>query len=79
MPPDTTEVKHYHQKAQQFFFILKGEAEFEIDNKIVKVSSGEGLQIEAGRSHKIMNNTEVDLEFILCSQPSATNDRINCQ
>ena len=30
MPPGTSEVRHFHQKAQQFFFILSGEAAMEV-------------------------------------------------
>ena len=37
----------------------------------------EGLQIKAGLKHRIINNTNDDLEFILSSQPSTVNDRIN--
>ncbi|HEV7620337.1 MAG TPA: cupin domain-containing protein [Flavisolibacter sp.] len=77
MPAKASEEKHYHEKAQQFFFILKGEALFEVNDEICTVKEGEGLYIKAGDRHRIINNTEEDLEFILCSQPSTANDRIN--
>ena len=73
------QTKHYHQQAQQFFFVLKGTASFEIDNLIINVNSGEGLHIKAGAIHKISNKETEDLEFILCSQPSTQEDRINCE
>lgn len=79
MPAGAAEIKHYHQEAQQFFFILKGVAVFETPECSVTVNSGEGLHIPAGIQHKICNGTAEDLEFILCSQPSAQNDRINCE
>ena len=79
MPPGTKEVKHYHQKAQQFFFILKGVAQFEIEDSTIEVNEGEGLHIEAGKKHRIVNGGKGDLEFILCSQPSTENDRFNCE
>jgi mannose-6-phosphate isomerase-like protein (cupin superfamily) len=79
MPAGANEVKHYHQKAQQFFFVLKGTASFEIDNAIIDISGDEGLHIKAGTIHKISNRGTEDLEFILCSQPSTKNDRINCE
>ena len=78
MPAGTKEVKHYHQKAQQFFYILKGKAKFEIEDSIIEINEGEGLHIEAGKKHRILNEGKEDLEFILCSQPSTKNDRINC-
>src|SRR3954447_19961350 len=68
MPPRTAEVLHYHEKAQQFFFILKGIATFEVEEQGFTVRAGQGLYIEAGKKHRIMNNTGEDLEFILSSQ-----------
>jgi mannose-6-phosphate isomerase-like protein (cupin superfamily) len=78
MPAGTAEVKHYHRLAQQFFFILSGKASFEIEDLVIEVNTGEGLHIQPGERHRIVNNSEEDLEFILCSQPSALEDRINC-
>jgi mannose-6-phosphate isomerase-like protein (cupin superfamily) len=54
MPARTEEHLHYHQKAQQFFYILKGEAVFEVDEVIIIVHKEEGIHIEAGRHHRIM-------------------------
>jgi mannose-6-phosphate isomerase-like protein (cupin superfamily) len=79
MPAGTREVKHYHQRVQQFFYILKGIATFEIEHSFIKINQGEGLHIEAGKQHRISNENSEDLEFILCSQPSTKNDRINCE
>ena len=79
MPAGTSEERHYHHKAQQFFYILKGKAHFEVEGEIVLLHEGEGLRIEAGKKHKISNPTNEGLEFLLCSQPSTQNDRINCQ
>ncbi|MER3464894.1 MAG: cupin domain-containing protein [Chitinophagaceae bacterium] len=79
MPASTSEVVHYHQKAAQFFFILEGKAQFEIEDVLVDICEGEGLHIEAGKKHRIINNTNESLEFILCSQPSTNNDRINVE
>ncbi|HEU4633458.1 MAG TPA: cupin domain-containing protein [Flavisolibacter sp.] len=79
MPAGTSEQRHYHQHAQQFFFILKGKALFEIEDVEVEINAGEGLNIEAGKKHRILNASAEDLEFILCAQPSTINDRINCE
>ena len=79
MPAGTSETKHYHESSQQFFFILKGKASFQIEEVTVEINAGEGLHIEAGKKHKIANEGSEDLEFILCSQPSTKNDRINCE
>ncbi|HSU51642.1 MAG TPA: cupin domain-containing protein [Segetibacter sp.] len=78
MPPGTEEVLHYHNFSQQFFYVLKGRAVFEIDGVILIVHEKEGLHIEAGRRHRIMNKEEdTALEFLVCSQPSVGADRQN--
>lgn len=78
MPPGAEEVLHYHKVAQQFFYVTKGKAVFEADDVILIVHSGEGLLIEVGCKHRIMNKEEeTALEFIVCSQPSSVNDRYN--
>ena len=79
MPPKTSEQKHYHQHAQQFFYILKGEAIFEIQQERTHVKSEQGIHIAAGKEHRIINESNEDVEFILTSQPSTINDRINVE
>jgi len=79
MPAGTAETAHYHKQAQQFFYILKGAATFEIENTFTQVNAGEGVHIRAGETHRILNNGTSDLEFILCSQPATAADRTNCE
>jgi mannose-6-phosphate isomerase-like protein (cupin superfamily) len=77
MPAGTAEALHYHEKAQQFFYILKGVATFEIEGTTITIKEQEGLHIPAGQKHRIFNQAATELEFILSSQPSTTGDRIN--
>ena len=77
MPPETSESRHFHHHAQQFFFILKGSATFEIENEVLVVRANEGILIKPSQKHKISNAGTVLLEFILVSQPSTFNDRVN--
>ncbi|HEX2606426.1 MAG TPA: cupin domain-containing protein [Flavisolibacter sp.] len=77
MPAGTAEEVHYHQFAQQFFFILKGTASFEINEERIELQEGEGIHIEAGWKHRIANRTSQDLEFLLSSSPATIHDRIN--
>lgn len=77
MPAGASENLHYHQYAQQFFFMLEGEASFEIEDRTVILKTKEGIHIQAGQKHRIINHTAYPIEFILSSQPSTENDRIN--
>jgi mannose-6-phosphate isomerase-like protein (cupin superfamily) len=78
MPTGTAEQLHYHERARQFFFILKGEAAFEVDSIPYHLVSGQGIHIRPGQKHLVRNAAPGDLEFILSSQPSTAGDRINC-
>lgn len=78
MPPDTAEQLHYHEKASQVFFILKGRATFNIDGSLSELREQQGIEILPGQQHFIANTQQTDLEFILYSYPSTKNDRVNC-
>jgi len=76
MPSDTAEKLHYHEKATQFFFILKGGAEFFIDGETIELREQQGIEISPKQPHFIANKNSTDLEFILYSYPSTSHDRI---
>lgn len=77
MPIGTSEQLHFHEKSSQFFFILSGIAVIEIDNENYELKEQQGIAIQPLQKHRIMNNGDVNLEFILCSQPAVGNDRVN--
>lgn len=76
MPSGTHEVKHKHSKSQQFFYILKGEATFIIEGEKHQINSNQGIHIKPNMIHQIKNETNVDLEFLVISQPHSHGDRI---
>lgn len=79
MPAGTEEKLHFHKFAEQFFFILEGKATFLIEGETLTAEPHQGLVINAGSRHKIMNKEEQNLEFILISYPTTANDRTDCE
>jgi len=77
MPPNTSEQKHYHNFSEQFFYILKGEATFEIGKEIIIIKEGNSIHINSQKKHKIINETNLNLEFLVISQPTTEGDRID--
>jgi mannose-6-phosphate isomerase-like protein (cupin superfamily) len=77
MPPGTSEQLHYHERAQQVFYILSGTATFEIDGELKTVNANQSLHITKGKKHRILNNTDADLHFLVISEPKAHGDRVN--
>ena len=77
MPPGTKETLHYHNKAQQFFYILNGIATFEINGFVCNIEQNKGICIKPGMKHRISNNNNTDLDFIVVSEPKSHGDRVN--
>lgn len=77
MPAGTSEQKHFHEHAQQLFYVLSGVATFDIGGAIVIVKARESIHIPRGTWHYIANKSEMDLEFLVISEPKAHGDRIN--
>ena len=77
MPPGTREARHFHNKAQQFFFVLEGEATMELDGKEFGVHPREGVHVPAGKPHQMFNRGQADVVFLVISQPPSHGDRVN--
>jgi len=78
MPPATAEQIHRHHVAQQFFYILAGEAVMEFGDKKVAMRDGQGVTVNPGVPHRILNQSNADVRFLVISQPSTKNgDREN--
>ena len=79
MPAGTAEQLHFHERAEQVFYILKGEAMLQINNEKFQVRSGESISILPGSKHFISNESEDEIEFLVISSPSTYNDRIEIE
>jgi mannose-6-phosphate isomerase-like protein (cupin superfamily)/GNAT superfamily N-acetyltransferase len=77
MQPGCSETLHYHARARQLFYILSGEATFELKGAAYRVKENESFIIEPKSLHKVTNNTSGNLLFLLVSQPSTAGDRID--
>jgi len=77
MPPGTAEKRHFHKEAEQFFYILKGEAVFYINEETFSVKAGESITVLPKLKHYISNESLEDVEFLVISAPSTNNDRID--
>ena len=75
MPKGSSEREHYHKKAHQFFYILVGVATISIESNIFTIHQGEGIEVKPGQIHKFTNQSDSEVQFIVTSAPSTTNDR----
>ncbi len=75
MPPGTSETRHFHRLARQFFYVLQGELTMEVESQTITVKSGEGVEIAPGQRHQAMNRSAVPVRFLVTSQPPSHGDR----
>jgi len=77
IPSGAAEVRHYHQKAQQFFYILSGEVMMEVEGRSTLLRAGTGIRILPGTRHQISNPASGPVRFLVISQPPSHGDRVS--
>lgn len=75
MPPNTSEVRHYHHHSRQFFFVLSGVAVMEINGERVELKAHDGAEVPPLVPHQMFNVSDADVEFLVISQPTSKGDR----
>ena len=75
IPSGAAEIRHYHQKAQQFFYILSGEAMMEVEGRTTLLHAGTGIRVLPGLRHQISNPSSSAVRLLVISQPPSRGDR----
>ncbi|MHB1021278.1 MAG: cupin domain-containing protein [Acidobacteriaceae bacterium] len=76
MPPGTSEVRHFHHTARQFFFVLEGEFLLEVDHEEFVLQPEHGMEVRPGQVHQAMNRSGADVRILVTSQPPSHGDRV---
>jgi mannose-6-phosphate isomerase-like protein (cupin superfamily) len=76
MPPGTSEIRHHHVRARQFFYVLEGELTMEVEREDFVLRAGEGIEIAPGKAHQAMNRSAAATRFLVTSQPPSQGDRV---
>ena len=58
IPPGGGEVRHYHERAHQFFFVISGEATLEIEHNKLVLRSQQGISVPPKVPHKLLNESK---------------------
>jgi len=75
IPPGAAEVLHYHKQAQQFFYILAGEAMMTVEGERTILAAGTGIRIMPGVKHQIRNPSSGPLRLLVFSRPPSHGDK----
>lgn len=65
---------HYHKVTEETYFILKGEAEMQVNGKKFKLIPGQACYLEPGDIHQVHNEGEADLVFLAFCAPAWVPD-----
>ncbi|GAB4216734.1 MAG: cupin domain-containing protein [Roseiflexaceae bacterium] len=76
MLPGASELRHLHQHARQFFYVLSGELTMEIGGELLLLAAQQGVEIAPGVPHQALNRSDEDVAFLVISCPPSHGDRI---
>lgn len=75
MPPGSCEVRHWHARARQFFYVLSGTLRLEVEGATHDLGPGGGLELPSGTAHQARNEGSDDVRFLVISSPPHQGDR----
>jgi mannose-6-phosphate isomerase-like protein (cupin superfamily) len=64
-----------NERARQFFYVLAGRLDIEVDGIVHSLEAGIGLEVAPGVVHQVFNRGGADVDFLVVSQPSSHGDR----
>jgi mannose-6-phosphate isomerase-like protein (cupin superfamily) len=67
LPAGASTERHYHRAAEEFYFVLSGKGEMEIDGETREVGPGDAILIPPGARHAI--RALAPLRFLCCCAP----------
>src|SRR5690349_14724130 len=75
MPAGTSEARHFHRQARQFFYVIQGVLTIEHPQGIHTLSPSYGLEVPPGVVHEVRNDSAEAVRFLVVSQPPSHGDR----
>ena len=76
LAPGCGEKHHYHNQAEQCFYMLAGCAVMQLaDGHHVEIDTGMAIHITPKTIHAIVNQTDKEIRFLVMSAPSSRGDR----
>jgi mannose-6-phosphate isomerase-like protein (cupin superfamily) len=72
IPPGAAEVRHHHERAQQFFYVLAGEVLMEVEGEMTLVHAGCGIRVLPVRGIRSGTHRRAPRGFLWSRNPQAT-------
>jgi mannose-6-phosphate isomerase-like protein (cupin superfamily) len=68
--PGKASIRHFHPKATESYYVLKGSAKIEIGNETAVLKPGQIVLIPPPQPHEIFNIGSADLVFLVICVPA---------
>ena len=66
IPPGYTSRRHYHERQQELYLVLKGELEFELDGARHTVGPGGLVRVDAPTVRSLRNTSQAEEALYFC-------------
>lgn len=70
LPVGGSTQKHFHQRAEEIYYITHGTGEIRIGNETHAVRAGDAIAIPPGQKHKLWNTGTETLRLLCCCAPA---------
>lgn len=79
MPKGTSEIRHFHHRTEQFFYILEGALILELDGVEHPLKEGDSIVVSPCVLHRVFNKSPQSVRFLVVSCPDSREDRIDLE
>ncbi len=66
LPPGHTSRRHFHERQQELYLVLRGEIEFELDGARHRLGPGGLARVDAATVRSLRNTSETDEAVYFC-------------
>jgi len=70
VPPGTRTQRHYHERSEEIYYVLRGCGIMEIDGETRDIGPGDAVAIPPGARHHVANHGLDPLVFLCCCAPA---------
>ena len=61
--------KHYHRKTIEYYYVVEGTGEMELDDETVPIRKGDMIVVPTGVWHTSRPTTDSELHILICALP----------
>lgn len=69
---------HYHKHMEENFYLLEGQLDIYVDDKLSTFRAGELVHVEPNERHYLINRYDTPAKAVFILGPSTENDKYEC-